>query len=92
LEYSYRLGRIYQELEDFDKAIKYYETTIKNGSELSFYFAANSSLQLGLIYESKGNLVLAKSYFTKSMNMKNSEYKSSISQKAKAGINRIENK
>ncbi|NVO03558.1 MAG: tetratricopeptide repeat protein [Bacteroidetes bacterium] len=92
LEYSYRLGRIYHEMDDFEKAIKYYESTIKNGSELSYYFAANSALQLGLIYEKKENFVLAKSYFNKSMNIKNTEYKNSISQKAKAGINRIDNK
>ena len=92
LEYNYRLGRIYHELVEYDKAIKYYETTIKSGAELTYYFAANSALQLGLIYENKGNYILAKSYFNKSMNMKNTEYKNSISQKAKAGINRIENK
>ena len=90
LEYTYRLGRIYDEWGFSAKAIPFYELTIKNGSELSFYFAANSALHLGLIYENCDDKVKAKYYYELCGKMKNTEYKNSINQKAKAGLNRIQ--
>jgi hypothetical protein len=90
LEYTYRLGRIYDEWGFSTKAIPFYELTIKNGSELSYYFAANSALHLGLIYENNNDKTKAKYYYELCSTMKNTEYKTSISQKAKAGLNRIQ--
>ena len=90
LEYTYRLGRIYDEWGYSSKAIPFYELTIKNGSELSYYFAANSALQLGLIYENSNDKVKAKYYYEICSKMKNTEYRNSINQKAKAGLNRIQ--
>ena len=90
LEYIYRLGRIYDEWGYDTKAIPFYELTIKNGSASSYYFAANSSLHLGLIYENLKDTVKAKYYFALCSTMKNTEYKSSINQKAKAGLNRLQ--
>ena len=48
-----------------DKAIDYYEKTLKNGLSSEYYFAANSALMLGLIYEEKMQFGLAKKYFQK---------------------------
>ncbi len=90
LEYTYRLGRIYDEWGYDTKAIPYYELTIKNGSAFTYYFAANSSLHLGLIYENLKNNEKAKYYYELCSTMKNTEYKTSINQKAKAGLNRIQ--
>lgn len=92
LEYVYRLGRIYHEWGKIDQGIIHYEKTISQGSESETFYAANSSLQLGLIYEEKGNFDKAKKYFLLAQNMKNTEYRNSINQKAKAGLNRIENR
>jgi len=89
LEYSYRLARIYHEKGDVEKAIAFYEITIEAGSNHTSYFAANSCLQLGLIYEQKKQNDLAKTYFIKAQNQNNTVYKNSINQKAKAGLNRI---
>jgi hypothetical protein len=90
LEYTYRLGRIYDEQGDTSKAISYYEFTIKNGSNLTYYFAANASLRLGLIYEDLGNKEKAKYYYNLCPGMKNTEYRTGINQKAKAGLNRLQ--
>jgi hypothetical protein len=90
LEYTYRLGRIYDEWGSDSKAIPFYELTIKNGSALTYYFAANSSLHLGMIYENLKNKEKAKYYYELCSTMKNTEYKSSINQKAKAGLNRLQ--
>ncbi len=89
LEFSYRLGRIYHQWNKYDEAVSYYELTIKNGAKSEYYFAANSCLQLGIIYESKKDTKKAKYYFEKCMTMKNDEYRNSIKQKAKAGLKRI---
>lgn len=90
LEYTYRIGRIYDSWGKDDTAIPYYKLTIKNGSTLSYYFAANASLHLGMIYENKKNKSMAKYYYQLCTQMKNTEYKSSINQKAKAGLNRTQ--
>ena len=92
LEYTYRLGRIYHGWGKTDDAIPYYLQTIKNGSESEYYYAANAALQLGLIYEKRKDYQKARLYYEKARNMKNEEYKNSISQKAKAGLSRIEDK
>ncbi|MGE0635677.1 MAG: tol-pal system YbgF family protein [Bacteroidia bacterium] len=92
LEFTYRLGRIYHSWGKPDDAISYYEMTIKNGAKSSYYFAANASLQLGLIYEEKKDYKKAREYFERCPSFKNKEYRNSIGQKAKAGLNRIEGK
>lgn len=92
LEFTYRLGRIYHKWGKPDDAISYYEMTVKNGAKSSYYFAANSALNLGLIYEEKKNYKKAREYFEMCSHFKNKEYRNSINQKAKAGLNRIEGK
>jgi tetratricopeptide (TPR) repeat protein len=89
LEVIYRLARIYHKQNKFDKAISNYELTFKNGSSYPYYFAANSALQLGLIYEEEKNYSKAKEYYLQCLSLKNHEYQNSISQKAKAGLNRV---
>jgi hypothetical protein len=89
LEFTYRLGRAYHGWEKYDEAIPYYEMTIRNGSEDKYYFAANSSLQMGMIYEQQKNYKKAEYYYRRSLWMKNDEYRNSIRQKAKAGLRRV---
>ncbi|MDX5319609.1 MAG: tetratricopeptide repeat protein [Bacteroidota bacterium] len=92
IEYPYRLARVYDEMGNDPKAIVFYLKTIDLGGKSPWYFAANSSLHLGYLYERKGNYALAKLYFDKAMSFPNDEYKLSISQKAKAGLERIKHK
>jgi TolA-binding protein len=90
LEFTYRLGRIHHEMGNIKDAISYYRMTIENGRSSKRYFAANSSLMLGLIYESQGNSEKAITAFEACPDFNNSEYRNSINQKAKAGILRLE--
>lgn len=92
LEMTYRLGRIMEKLEFTDKAIYYYGQTLKNGSSASFYFAANSALLLGNIYEEKLQYQLALDYYSKAMSLRGHEYQNSIDQKAQAGQDRVKEK
>ena len=89
LEYHYRLGRIYQESGDIMKALFYFERTIQEGSSLPYYFAANAALQSGLIYEQRNELLNAEKYFHICLNLDYPEYKTSLDQKAKAGLQRV---
>lgn len=90
LEFTYRVGRIYHEWGKPDNSIPFYDKTIKNGFDSEYYYAANSALKLGNIYEDKGDYNKALYYYKEAQSMKNDEYKNSINQKAKAGIQRIE--
>jgi hypothetical protein len=92
LEYTYRFGRIYHNWGETDEAIPYYLETIKNGEKLPYYYAANASLQLGMIYEKRNDYKQAKVYYSKVMDMDFNEYHFSISNKAQAGLNRIKGK
>lgn len=89
LEFSYRLARIYHQMGQHMKAIPRYEQTIKQGAESPLYFAANSALQLGLLYEELGQKEKARGYFKACSSFKNTEYRDSINQKAKAGLLRL---
>jgi len=92
LEVSYRFARILQKMNEVDKAIVYYEQTLKNGEASKYYFAANSALLLGNIYEEKNEFSKAKNYYTKCLSLRNHEYQNSIDQKAQAGLERIKMK
>jgi len=89
LEYTYRLGRIMHGMGKFDKALDYYDLTIKNGREKSWFFACNAALQAGLLHEGEANFSRAKSYYKECLDISPDEYKSSLHQQAKAGIARI---
>ena len=89
LEFTYRLARIFEKTNKTDLAIQYYEQTIANGKNYSYYFAANSALMLGILYEGKGDAAKAEDYFRVCLNFRDHEYQNSIDQKAKAGLNRL---
>ncbi len=91
IEYEYRFARIYDELKENDKALIYYVSAMEKGKNDKSYFAARSSLQTAMIYEKKGNKVLAVQYYNAVLTFKNTEYKNSLDQKAKAALNRLAN-
>jgi tetratricopeptide (TPR) repeat protein len=92
LELTYRLGRIYHNWGKMEFAIKYYKETITAGADSPYYFAANSALQLGIIYEKRKEYELARQYYEQVLDMDFDEYQFSISNKAQAGLNRMKGK
>ncbi len=86
-EFNYRKGRIYQRMGDTDKAIPFFERTIVLSEGQNFSFGATAALQLGYVFQEKGNKPLAKSYFEKALSYKKHEYKNSIDNKARAALN-----
>jgi hypothetical protein len=89
VEYAYRFARIYHETANQLKAVEYYHETIKSATGIPIYYAPISCLYLGNIFESNGNKEIALKYYKQVLTYKNYEYKSGITQKAKAGISRL---
>lgn len=89
LEYLFRYARIFDEMSNDAKAIQYYQKVIDQGQERKEHFAARSALQIGFIYEAEGKDVNAVRMYRIALAMKNHDYKNSIDQQAKAGINRL---
>jgi len=88
LELVYRLGRIYDDLHRNTEAIQYYDQAINLGKERTEYYAARAALQAGQVMERMGKKQQAIAYYEKCLDMDDHEYKDSIDQRAKAGIQR----
>ena len=89
IEYTYRLARNYHETGHFVKALENYRLTILRGKTEPYYFAAGAAYQMGLIYENDGAYMKADSAYRLCILIKPLEYKTSLHQKAKAGLNRL---
>lgn len=89
LEYFYRKARVLHESGKTDEAIKMYEKTIELGKEAPEYYAANSCLMLGNVYEEKKWLNMACDKYRQCSKFPNKEYRNSIQQKAQAGLKRL---
>ncbi|MDA3615602.1 tetratricopeptide repeat protein [Polluticaenibacter yanchengensis] len=89
LEMLYRSGRIYEDMGRNTDALRFYQHTINLGSNKTQYFAARAALQSGIIYENQKNYTKATEYFNICLKMENHDYKSSLDQKAKMGLQRI---
>ncbi|MBN4065801.1 tetratricopeptide repeat protein [Candidatus Amoebophilus asiaticus] len=91
-EIVYRKARILHEWGKWDEAMPYYLGTIERYGKTTHYYAANAALNVGYIYEEKGDLEKAQYFFTKCLKMDDHEYKQSINYKAKLALKRIEKK
>jgi len=89
VEYSYRLGRIYHETGNLARAAGNYRQTIARGKTEPYYFAAGAAYQLGLLYENSGAFEKADSAYTLCLSIKTREYRASLRQKARSGLNRV---
>lgn len=91
LELNYRKAKIYHDKDNLSSALTQYLKVIEDGKKETYYYAAYSALQAAMIYEKQGKKDLAKKYFNMAKNdfPNNKEYVSSIEQKAKAGLKRL---
>jgi len=89
LELVYRKARTLHESGDTVRAVESYMTALSRGRHEPYYFAASSALNLGMIYELRGNKELAKKYFKECLESGGYEYKASLAQKAKSGLERL---
>ncbi len=89
LEYTYRLGRISHKMGYEEEALEYYQSTLDQGRNESYFYACNAALQMGIIYEQWGQNQQALDHYVICLSLKPDEYKNSLHQKAKAGKNRL---
>ena len=92
LEYTYRYGRLFHKTGDLEKGILNYQATIQNGEQSHYYYAANSALMLGLLYEEQKDFNNARIYYKKCLAMRKHDYQNSLDQKAQAGLERLAGK
>lgn len=92
LEFYFRLARVNEELGHTSTAITYYNKAIEAGRDRPEQFAARSALMAGLLYEKIKQTEKAVKMFQLALSMKNHDFKNSIDQQAKAGINRLAEK
>ncbi len=90
IEYFYRLGRIYDENNKPIKAEKNYKLTILMSKDMKYYYAAKSALQLGYYYEKTGRTEDAQQMYELILELDFNEYENGITQKAKAGLTRLD--
>lgn len=91
LEFTYRAGRIFDDLSNTAEALKFYKEAFSLGQHSKEYFAARAALQMGFIFERKKDCNTALQWFRTCMDMKGHDYKNSLDQRAKAGIARCKN-
>lgn len=89
LEYLYRMGRICEALGRTGPSIHFYLETINLGRSSAFYFPANAALHLGMIYEAARDRSTARLYYKTCLEMKEQEYRTSIENQAREGLQRI---
>ena len=92
IEYYYRLGRIYQQKEEYNQAIQRYNKLFLYPESNNTYEAANAALQVGLIYEKLGKSEEAREFFKKALAHSGFPFEDGIHQKAKAGLSRLKSK
>ncbi len=91
LEFAYRAGRLYDDVANDSLAISFYKQAITLGEQRKEHFAARAALQIGFIYEKRGEKQNAISWFERCMSMKDHDFKNSLDQRAKAGVARCKN-
>lgn len=89
VEYHYRKARILHLKNNVHESVDLYKKVIEMGRQDTEYFAANSALILASMYEDKNDITNAKYYYSMCLTLPFEEYRNSIQQKAKAGLNRL---
>lgn len=91
-QWIYRKARILHEAGRWEDAIRQYQQCIDLLRHSPQYFACSSALQLGLIFEKRGIVSKAIPYFELCLDLNPDNYRQSLHQKAKAGLNRLKNR
>ena len=88
-EFTYRMGRLYHAIEDYDAALRSYKSCLAFDVQRESFFSCNSALQLGLIYEKLEDIDRASYYFDVCRQIRPKSYKDQLHRKAQAGLERI---
>jgi tetratricopeptide (TPR) repeat protein len=89
IEFHYRMGRIYQHMEEYLQAISSYNNVFVYEESANTFEAANAALQMGVIYEKLEKNAEAKAAYQKAIGYSGFPFQDGIHQKAKAGLARV---
>jgi len=89
LEYHFLKGKYAVATKDDIKAKTLFKWVIENGKNEDYYFACESALKLGNIYEKEGDYDNAKKYYSKSESLYKKQYYEYIGAKADKALSRI---
>ncbi len=92
LEYAYRRARTAHALKQWEEAEHYYRQVLARGAKSPLYYACQSALQLGLLYEHSGRYAQAKAAYQTCLRLSPSTYRIGLHAKAKAGLARLKGK
>ncbi len=88
-EYYYRLGRINQQLKQYNLAINWFKISLATGKKNNTLYACKSALELGHVFESLNNISQAKHYYKECLEIRPENYRNSLHNKAKIGLQRV---
>jgi len=88
-EFYYRQARLDHKTGKNQEALIKYHVVLETSQGNSWYFVANSCLQLGYLYLQLDLPDLAKVYFKRAMSYTNHPYKNSIDNKAKSSLQKL---
>lgn len=90
LEYAYRKGRVFQTIDEQERAVPLFKEAIVIGRDMKVYYACNSALQLAHIYFDNEEYNLARDYVDMALDIHPSERKDALHNEAKIIKERIE--
>ncbi|QIX59937.1 DUF3808 domain-containing protein [Hymenobacter sp. BT18] len=90
IEAPYRRARAWQGLGRLDSARLLYRQTMAVAGNAPYYFAPQSALQLGYLYQAEGQKSTARYYFQKVLAYPKHEYKNSTDAKAKVALQELD--
>ncbi len=88
LEADYRQARIFDEKGLSRQAMTAYQKVYETGKNDTRYYAANSALKLGDLFERLGRPDMAALWYDRVESLEFNEYRNSLTQKARAGYQR----
>jgi tetratricopeptide (TPR) repeat protein len=90
VEKQYRMARIAHKTGEIAKAKAEYSKTIEMGKNMDLYYAANSALLLGNIFENEGNKEKAAEMYRLCLSLDFTTYRNSIRGLAKQHLSSLE--
>lgn len=90
LEYSYRLARAYHQLNDYKKAVLFYQMAIDTDFAAEYYYPSYAAFYLGQVYRTLNDNDKAEKYFQKCLKLKAPIYQNEIHKRAQKELREIE--
>ena len=89
IEFQYRKARIADKLNQTEKAVAGYRSTIALSPLTGYYFAPNAALQLAYIYRTRSDTAKALEYLHAALTYKQYPYRNGIESKVKAALHEL---